>query len=455
MKFLSWIVLALSLAGAVGAVELPVSAPAVSIEPNIYIFHDASGEMPIEAVLNLDEVDFELNTGQTINRGIVDGVYWLRFRLSHTHPKSITRYLELKNTFIPNIQFFAPDGGQYSKIDLAEVPFFDRPVVHRYPTFPMVIEPDTEQTYYVRMEIRGTFSAPLTIWNPNDFRENMFFNLLGLGLLFGGLVAMAVYHGFMVIAMKDTLYLFYVAFLVFAILFELHIKGLAHYFLWSAHPYLYFPMATLALGGMVGFNVLFARSFMESKVHIPKLDKGLVALAIAAFTLGLLGFTYRLEVNYLSYFLGICWSVYLFFTVTYAWLGARLKRARFLAFAWAAMLSGSLGVSIVNTLGLETAIVITFIGETGLVFSVIMFGIALADRTHLKAEFAKEKLQEEVNALEGLLSICSSCKKIQNEDGGWSRMESYVRERADVEFTHSYCPPCVEKHADYFELRGE
>jgi PAS domain S-box-containing protein len=48
-----------------------------------------------------------------------------------------------------------------------------------------------------------------------------------------------------------------------------------------------------------------------------------------------------------------------------------------------------------------------------------------------------------LNTLSGVLPICASCKKIQNEDGHWQQIELYIRERAQVEFSHGMCPECT------------
>ena len=48
-----------------------------------------------------------------------------------------------------------------------------------------------------------------------------------------------------------------------------------------------------------------------------------------------------------------------------------------------------------------------------------------------------------LNTLAGILSICASCKKIQTEAGAWQQMEVYMREHAQVEFSHGLCPECV------------
>jgi PAS domain S-box-containing protein len=48
-----------------------------------------------------------------------------------------------------------------------------------------------------------------------------------------------------------------------------------------------------------------------------------------------------------------------------------------------------------------------------------------------------------LNTLTGVLPICASCKKIQNEGGNWQQIEVYIRDRAQVEFSHGMCPECA------------
>src|SRR5262249_45061008 len=50
-----------------------------------------------------------------------------------------------------------------------------------------------------------------------------------------------------------------------------------------------------------------------------------------------------------------------------------------------------------------------------------------------------------VKVLSGLLPICSSCKKIRDDQGYWNQMELYIREHSEAEFTHSLCPECAQK----------
>jgi len=51
----------------------------------------------------------------------------------------------------------------------------------------------------------------------------------------------------------------------------------------------------------------------------------------------------------------------------------------------------------------------------------------------------------QVKTLSGLIPICASCKQIRDDKGAWHRIEEYVEERTNAEFTHGLCPGCVEK----------
>ena len=55
-------------------------------------------------------------------------------------------------------------------------------------------------------------------------------------------------------------------------------------------------------------------------------------------------------------------------------------------------------------------------------------------------------LRKELQQLEGLLPICSYCKRIRNDHDEWETLETYIEERFQTAFTHSICPDCYSKH---------
>lgn len=62
---------------------------------------------------------------------------------------------------------------------------------------------------------------------------------------------------------------------------------------------------------------------------------------------------------------------------------------------------------------------------------------ALSDRVReLEGALAR------VNELEGLLPICSYCKKVRNGADYWQQVEVYIAERSRARFSHGICPEC-------------
>ena len=60
----------------------------------------------------------------------------------------------------------------------------------------------------------------------------------------------------------------------------------------------------------------------------------------------------------------------------------------------------------------------------------------------------REELQEaldHVRTLSGLLPICANCHKVRDDGGYWNRVETYMSEHLDVEFSHGICPECIRE----------
>jgi len=53
---------------------------------------------------------------------------------------------------------------------------------------------------------------------------------------------------------------------------------------------------------------------------------------------------------------------------------------------------------------------------------------------------------QHIKTLQGILPICSYCKNIRDDKNYWEEVEEYVIKHSNVDFTHSICPKCYEKH---------
>ncbi len=50
-----------------------------------------------------------------------------------------------------------------------------------------------------------------------------------------------------------------------------------------------------------------------------------------------------------------------------------------------------------------------------------------------------------VRLLSGFLPICAHCKKIRDDQGYWTQIESYIRDHSEAEFSHGICPDCQKE----------
>ncbi|MDH4162685.1 MAG: PAS domain-containing protein [Nitrospirota bacterium] len=95
--------------------------------------------------------------------------------------------------------------------------------------------------------------------------------------------------------------------------------------------------------------------------------------------------------------------------------------------------------------------------DKGRVVQVIEYCIDISDRKRAVEEREQliKELQSalrEVRMLSGLLPICSSCKRIKNEQGAWSNLEMYISDHSGAQFTHGICPDCAQRlYPDYYK----
>jgi two-component system cell cycle response regulator len=60
--------------------------------------------------------------------------------------------------------------------------------------------------------------------------------------------------------------------------------------------------------------------------------------------------------------------------------------------------------------------------------------------------------QDAMNLYGAILPLCSSCRKVRDQDGSWLPLEQYVRDHAH-DGSHGICPECAKKlYPDY--IRG-
>jgi DNA-binding response OmpR family regulator len=97
---------------------------------------------------------------------------------------------------------------------------------------------------------------------------------------------------------------------------------------------------------------------------------------------------------------------------------------------------------------------ISYVQDVNLVRIYVM---DITERKHAEKELQRysaelEKKNKElqsalanVKKLTGMLPICCYCKKIRDDEGYWSQVESYISKHSEAVFSHGMCPDCEKK----------
>jgi hypothetical protein len=62
---------------------------------------------------------------------------------------------------------------------------------------------------------------------------------------------------------------------------------------------------------------------------------------------------------------------------------------------------------------------------------------------------------EEIKTLQGIIPICAYCKNIRNDGGQWDKLEKYIHNHSNAQFSHGICPDCYEKQMEELDLPPE
>lgn len=76
---------------------------------------------------------------------------------------------------------------------------------------------------------------------------------------------------------------------------------------------------------------------------------------------------------------------------------------------------------------------------SGFLSLILYWGIKNLDRSLM----AQDRAEKEIKTLQGIIPICMHCKKIRDDQGGWSQLEKYIMDRSDAQFSHGLCEKCA------------
>lgn len=263
MRFLKRCYLVLWIACLATAAQAQQLAPEIkqlNLMLSAQYLEDPSGQLSLQDVRNMGAKFRAWSAaGEEVNFGFTQSAYWIRVPVQRTASAPKDWLLELHYTRINELDFYPPSGlpiytGSSRPFDTR--PYFDRAFV-----FPMEVN-TTPEFFYLRAQSGYSLTIPLTLWQPNAYRQQkQRFDLLQY-MYYGGLLVLSMYGLVVFLFLKDVRFLIYSGYIAATNIGMFASNGYGRQILWSHAPG-FDEISQSFFFGLTGFfAILFARKLL-------------------------------------------------------------------------------------------------------------------------------------------------------------------------------------------------
>ena len=396
---LLWLALA-----ATGAHALDAGAPGTGgqdLTPHWAYLQDTTGS------LTLEQAQKAYANGQFTTRsdgktalqfGFGAGTYWLRLSVRNPASQASAQMLQVANPQISSVVFYVPAAaGSTTPIHTgSDLPFSSRPYANRNFVLPLVLPAHAEREVYLQLHTRLSLNVPAQLWPRDDFVLQARDDYAVQVGYFGMAVAMLLFNLLLFVALRDRIYLLYVAYLAFALLVIATKNGLAAEFLWLDHMvwsnFAYYTSASATLVALIAFT----RRMLATAHTVPVLDRGLRVLMVVHLAAPVMYWLAIGKTAPITIATFMATAMYLFSVGL--WCACKRNRtAYFYVGAFLMLLVGGM-LTLMRTMGWVPTNPFTVDGlQLGSSLEMLLLAFALADRYNV---LRQEKLQAQHDLLD-------------------------------------------------------
>jgi signal transduction histidine kinase len=371
---------------------------------------DAGGKLTIDDVSSpAYEKQFLPSQAAVPNYGFSNSAYWVRIHLKNLTSKTDQWLLELGFANMHYADLYLPSQSNNSWI-VSQTgtlrPFSTRDIPNHHIVFKIPLPVHEERTIFLRFQSGSSMTLPLTLWLPEAFFQSYANELLFLGLFYGALLIMLVYHVFVFYSLREASYFYYVCFLTSVILLFFTYDALAAQYLWPNRYLLnLYTLPVFTISTMASI-LMFVDTFLEIRTRQPGLHR-LILFFMAGWGIALL------LVPFVSYHRlatllaphAILSSIIAGAAGVISWQSG-YQPARFFLFSWLGLLIGLILVFLVRV-GLTSSTEINEnLARLGSLWLTAFWSISLTDRIHLlknETENTNRALQSSEHKLSQIL----------------------------------------------------
>ncbi len=410
------------------------------LAPYVYYLQEPDKVLTIEDIVdNSQNLAWQKNEEEDFNLGFSTKGYWLKVTLNNQDSLIHKWVLEIAYPSLDYVEaYFYDESGNIDALYLAGDQYaVDKKIVnHPHIVFPVNLPPNQNYTLYIRVQTQGSVQVPLSLWQWEEFNFHTLVHFLLQGIFYGMALLMALYNFVVWLSEKKTIYLYYVAYILFFALFQACLHGIGFQFIWPNFPTLNNLMTPVTMALMLSALSYFINDFFTVEESSPRMH---IQLKFSSYSYAVLAITcifipYSIAIVMMAILTSFTIAQIVFLAIYM--LKQNHPSAKYFALAWVAFLSGAIFLA-GNKFGF---IPITIFSEYGLQFGagleMMFLSLALAEqlassqKAKIHAQEASLLLAHQVN-LERDKTMAAELEIYHLEKENSKNLESLVSKRTE------------------------
>ncbi|MDZ7814117.1 MAG: diguanylate cyclase [Ideonella sp.] len=211
------------------------------------------------------------NGSSNVSLGYTNAAVWFRVRVTSLAAFPQEGLLEIAYPVLGALQVYQAEQLKNHHLPPlvlgADLPFAQRPIRHRNFVFPLNLTSGESTEWLVRVETKTAMQFPVLMHDRAVFADDEQSRLIAHGIYVGVVLAMLAYNAYLLFALRDMAYLWYVGWMLSFAGFVLTIGGMSYQWLWPQSPSWNLTALPVLLSTAVMCGVLFHGSLVQIKHH--------------------------------------------------------------------------------------------------------------------------------------------------------------------------------------------
>jgi len=294
--------------------------------------------------------------------------------------------------------------------------FTERPVFFPEMVAPIEMTSSETVTIYVVYWSEGSSHLAFSLETVDSF-ASLAVGRQAKNFIYYGMMAILIIAAFFaLLALRESVFLAYVAYALSTVLFLMHSDGLAFQYIWSSFPR-FNSVASIATGGALSFFcAMYARVFLQTQLRHPVLDKFLIGFMTIVLSICLSAFFIDPQFIKKSMILLALFTVGLC-TISGIVAGrTRFREVRFYILAWLGAVIASLIMNMRHIFGFDITQELEFDSiRIAMVFDASMMGLGIADRFNQLRRSRQKAMQKNLDDAERNLQLNSRLRELEEQ----------------------------------------